>query len=79
MALPTKVLRFSDLEARGIVKSRVQLGNLIRNEGFPPGRLIGKNSRAWTPEEISDWWESRPTVHRLTIEPRRQKYVPEVA
>ena len=51
MPLPN-FIRFPDLVACGIVKSRPQLENLKRNEGFPPGRLLSPNVRAWTEEEI---------------------------
>ena len=47
-----KYLRFSDLRERGIVNNRVTLGRWIRDQGFPPGFLLGPNSRAWTEDEI---------------------------
>jgi hypothetical protein len=56
--------RFSDLKARGIVRNRTTLRNLIRNAGFPPGRLIGLNCRAWTEDELDTWLASRPTAPR---------------
>jgi hypothetical protein len=60
-ALP-RFLRFRDLKRAGVVGNWVQLGRLIRKEGFPPGRLFGANSRAWTTDEINMWIESRPTT-----------------
>src|SRR5262249_52782168 len=54
-------LRFSDLVARGIVNNRVTLSNWIATCGFPPGRLIGPNTRAWTDSEVAEWLTSRPS------------------
>jgi Prophage CP4-57 regulatory protein (AlpA) len=54
------LLRFTDLKARGIVNNWVTLGRWIKDEGFPPGRKIGPNTRAWTDEEVATWLESRP-------------------
>jgi predicted DNA-binding transcriptional regulator AlpA len=56
----TVLLRFADLRERGIVMNWPTLQRWIREEGFPPGRLLGKNTRAWTEQEIADWIESRP-------------------
>ena len=47
----TVLLRFADLKARGIVSNWVTLERWKRLYGFPPGRLIGPNTRAW--EEAS--------------------------
>jgi predicted DNA-binding transcriptional regulator AlpA len=55
-----KWLRYRHLKACGLVNSWVQLGRLIKNEQFPPGRMISPNIRTWTEEEISDWYRSRP-------------------
>lgn len=57
---PTRFLRFCDLVACGLVNNRVTLSRWIATEGFPPGRLLGPNTRAWTEDEISSWVESRP-------------------
>ena len=56
----TRLLRFSDLQERGIVRSYVQLDRMQRLYSFPPGRLITPNSRAWTEEEVDAWLASRP-------------------
>jgi predicted DNA-binding transcriptional regulator AlpA len=53
-------LRYRDLEERGIVPNRGTLRNWIRDQGFPPGRLIGPNSRAWPEAEVESWIKSRP-------------------
>jgi hypothetical protein len=34
--------------------------------GFPKGRLIGPNTRAWEEEEVAGWWNTRP------VEPSEQ-------
>jgi hypothetical protein len=60
VTVPT-FLRFADLKARGIVDNRVTLDRWIATEGFPAGRLLGPNIRAWTTAEIADWLEARPT------------------
>jgi predicted DNA-binding transcriptional regulator AlpA len=57
---PQPLVRFRDLKERKIVGNRVTLWKWIRNQGFPPGRLLGPNTRAWTEAEISEWLASRP-------------------
>jgi predicted DNA-binding transcriptional regulator AlpA len=54
-------LRFADLVALGIVNNRVTLQNWIRDRGFPPGQLIGPNSRSWGEDEVWSWLNNRPT------------------
>jgi predicted DNA-binding transcriptional regulator AlpA len=56
----TTLLRFSDLRSRGIVNNRVTLSDWIKTQGFPAGRKLGPNSRAWTAEEIEEWLAARP-------------------
>jgi hypothetical protein len=58
--MPKSWLRFSDLKARGIVKSWTQLKRLIELYGFPAGRMVSPNIRAWTDEEIDEYVESCP-------------------
>jgi hypothetical protein len=53
-------LRFCDLQAHGIVDNRVTLRNWIANQGFPPGRKLGPNVRAWDEAEVLNWLRSRP-------------------
>jgi hypothetical protein len=57
-----KQLRYADLLALGIVNNRVSLSNWIHGQGFPPGRLIGPNSRAWDESEVQRWLDSRPVT-----------------
>ena len=54
------LVRFADLKARKIVNNRATLANWISSEGFPPGRMLGPNTRAWTEQEINDWLAARP-------------------
>jgi hypothetical protein len=55
------MLRFNDLKARGVVNNWVTLLSWIEKQGFPPGRLLGPNTRAWTDQEVAEWIASRPT------------------
>ena len=77
--IPT-LLRYSDLKERGIVENWQTLSNWIEREGFPPGRLIGPNTRAWTTDEVGDWLASRPAAPKPTpltanhVSRRRRKH-----
>jgi hypothetical protein len=62
----TIYLRFRDLKARGIVNNWPTLTNRIKKYGFPPGRLIGPNARAWTEQEVEAWIAGRPTGPKPT-------------
>jgi predicted DNA-binding transcriptional regulator AlpA len=57
-----KFLRFADLKAAGIVASWPMLRRRIERDGFPPGRMLGPNTRAWSEAEIDAWLRSRPTA-----------------
>jgi predicted DNA-binding transcriptional regulator AlpA len=67
-----KFLRFSDLQERGIIKNRVTLLNRIKHQGFPEGRKIGPNTRAWTETEVAEWLASRPTDRKPWPTTRRE-------
>ena len=56
-----KLAEFHDLKARGIVNSWAQLDNLVTKYGFPAGRMISPNARAWAEDELDTWFASRPT------------------
>jgi len=56
-----RLLRFSDLQANGIISNRTTLYRWIKREGFPTGVLLGPNSRAWPEDLVLDWLKSRPT------------------
>jgi predicted DNA-binding transcriptional regulator AlpA len=66
-----KFLRFRDLQEAGIVASWPMLARRIERDGFPPGRKLGPNSRAWTEQEVRAWLDSRPTA-RKAAPPRGQ-------
>ena len=59
------LLRFRDLKDRRIVSNHVTLGRWIAKEGFPPGRMLGPNTRVWRESEIEAWLDSRPTDNTL--------------
>jgi len=54
-----RVIRFSDLKEKGVVNNRATLSRWIKQSGFPPGFLIGPNSRCWYEQEIDDWLSHR--------------------
>ena len=58
-------LRFADLERMKIVNNHVTLKRWIEREGFPPGRMLGPNTRVWRESEIEAWLDSRPTDNTL--------------
>ena len=55
----TTYLRFNDLRERRIVDNRTTLYRWIKERGFPPGILLGPNTRAWTEEEVEAWLAER--------------------
>jgi hypothetical protein len=58
----TVYLRFRDLRARGIVNNWNTLQEWISKRGFPKGRLLGPNARAWAEDEVEAWIATRPTA-----------------
>jgi predicted DNA-binding transcriptional regulator AlpA len=61
-----KLIRYADLVEKGVVNSRMTLKRLIDAQGFPPGRLITPNARAWTEDEVNAWIASRPIARKPT-------------
>jgi hypothetical protein len=59
-----KFLRYADLKADGIITSWPMLRRRIEKDGFPPGRLLGPNTRAWSEVEIENWLNGRPTARK---------------
>lgn len=72
----TTYLRFADLRRRGIINNWPSLKNRIDKNGFPPGRLIGPNARAWTEEEVQAWLADRPTERKPAPRRREPRAVP---
>jgi hypothetical protein len=69
------LLRFSDLRDRGIVNSWPQLKRLQQFHGFPLGRMLSPNIRAWTESEIDEWYKSRPQENTRPLKgaPRKRQ------
>jgi predicted DNA-binding transcriptional regulator AlpA len=59
-----KFLRFADLKTAGIINSWPMLRRRIERDGFPAGRMLGPNTRAWTEDEILAWLDGRPTARK---------------
>ena len=57
-----KWIRFAELKARGIVDSWPMIARRVERDGFPPGRTLGPNTRAWSESEIEQWLNSRPVA-----------------
>ena len=68
--LPTH-LRFADLKAAKLVFNWTTLMRLIERESFPPGRMLGRNTRVWTFGEVESWLAARPVERKVT--PRRRR------
>ena len=68
MGEPTILLRLADLQARGVVRSRQQLRNLIIDHGFPPGFMLTPNVRVYDAAEVEGWLQTR---RRLSGAPAR--------
>jgi predicted DNA-binding transcriptional regulator AlpA len=61
--MSSRFVRFRDLKARGIVDSWPQLDNLIKKYGFPRGRMLSPNVRAWDEgKEVEPWPAARPVA-----------------
>lgn len=61
----SKLLRFNDLKSRGIVTNWPTLLRWVESEGFPPGRMLGPNTRAWNEAEIENWIAARPAASNV--------------
>jgi predicted DNA-binding transcriptional regulator AlpA len=57
-----RLLRFRDLQARGIINSWPMLRRRIEFDGFPRGFMAGPNTRRWREDEVEAWIESRPVA-----------------
>ena len=61
----SRILRFIDLKDAGIVENRTTLYRWIKDHSFPPGILLGPNSRGWSEVDVLDWLGSRPVKEDL--------------
>jgi predicted DNA-binding transcriptional regulator AlpA len=59
-----KRLRFRDLVDLGITNNRPTLDLWIAKQGFPPGTMVGPNTRLWTEDEVARWLATRPTAKK---------------
>lgn len=60
----TTLWRFADLQARGIIRNREQMRNLVRDQGFPPGWMLSPNARVWDAAEVEAWLQTRREASR---------------
>jgi hypothetical protein len=60
----TTFVRFRDLVDTNIVRNWPTLLRLIDEESFPPGVMLGRNTRAWTLDEVEAWLATRPTARK---------------
>ena len=61
-----RLIRFRDLQERGIVSNWPQLKRLVNNYNFPCGVYLGPNSRAWFEEDVESWLGTRPVKREKT-------------
>lgn len=57
--MTVKYLRYADLVERQIVNNRTTLARWIKDYGFPAGKLLGPNTRAWPDDQIEAWLDAR--------------------
>jgi hypothetical protein len=58
-------VRYADLVAANVVQNWTTLLRLIDDEGFPPGVMIGPNTRAWRVDEVEQWLAARPSARKV--------------
>ena len=63
----TKYLRYADLVERQIINNRTTLSRWIRDNGFPPGVLLGPNSRRWRDDLVEAWLAARAAEHEVDV------------
>jgi len=54
-----KLIRYHQIKQRGIVRNRMTLKRWIDGQGFPPGFMLGPNTRAWPEYEVDAWLAAR--------------------
>ena len=52
------------LRFRNLVNNYVTLARWIEREGFPPGLMLGPNTRVWRDSEVEAWLASRPIKNK---------------
>jgi hypothetical protein len=55
----TTLLRFADLQARGIIRNREQLRVLIAHHSFPSGFMLSPNTRVYDQADVEAWLDDR--------------------
>jgi predicted DNA-binding transcriptional regulator AlpA len=70
-----RFLRLSDLQERGIAMTHQAVRHMQKNEGFPPGRLLGPGTRVWTVSEINEWLANRPVEVSEQAKRRSQRSI----
>ena len=50
-----KYLRYADLVECRIVNNRTTLARWIKDYGFPAGKLLGPNTRAWEESKVYEF------------------------
>jgi hypothetical protein len=72
----TTFVRFRDLVNANIVRNWPTLLRLIDKDGFPPGVMLGRNTRAWALDEVEAWLAARPTAKNAVTLPRQPSAAP---
>jgi predicted DNA-binding transcriptional regulator AlpA len=73
------LLRFKDLQARGIVNNWPTLKRWVDTRGFPPGMYFGPGTRVWRESEIEAWIDSRPSARKdVVTEAARRGEIPTI-
>jgi predicted DNA-binding transcriptional regulator AlpA len=62
-----RLLRFKDLQARGIVNNWPTLKRWVAARGFPSGMYLGPGTRVWRESDIEAWLNSRPTTRKEVL------------
>jgi hypothetical protein len=70
--LPVHV-RFRDIREANIAQNWPALLRLIKDEGFPEGVWLGRNTRAWPLPAILKWLEGRPSALKVVKVSSRKK------
>lgn len=76
--LPQLVV-FRDLRRANIAKNWTQLGRLIKERGFPAGRMTSANTRTWTVEEIKGWYADCPVEQKKLVGAAAKRHAARIA